>query len=278
MTTKLQYFLLALCFLWASHQTVQAQHSSPVDAGARGLSMASTGVVFSDINSAFTNQAGLAFLDKTSFSIFGAQRYLVQGLNNFGFAAAMPIRKIGTIGLSISHFGHSAYHAQKIGLSYSRLLAPNFALAVQFDYLATSIPDYGIAHNFTGEIGIMYKASKQVTFGAHVYNPFAVKLKSGDAMATLFKVGIGYHPSEKVNLVGEIEKDLLYPLAAKFGIEYMPIKALAVRAGMASGPFRASFGVGVKWQGLLIDFGTSYHEILGFTPAISLSYAFDKKA
>jgi hypothetical protein len=151
-------------------------------------------------------------------------------------------------------------------------------LGVKFDYLATRIPDYGMAHNFTAEVGLLYKVSKQLSLAAHTYNPFRVKLPSGDNLATVFKVGLMYTPSKQVSITSEVEKDLVYPISGKIGLEYRPIEALAIRAGFASAPFRASFGIGLKWDAFVLDFASSYHETLGFSPALSMAYIMKKKA
>ena len=263
----IRYLLFFCAFCWAS-AAATAQTGSPVMGGARGLGMAGASVVFSDINAAWSNQAGLAFVEKMSFSAFGEQRFLMTDLGSYAFAAAFPVQKVGTLSLTFQHFGVQAYNEQKIGLGYARRLGENFSIGVQFDYLATRIPDYGVSHNFTAEVGLLYRFSQQFSLAAHIYNPFRVRLSSADPLATVFRAGFIYSPSKQVSLIGEVEKDFLYPLGGKIGVEYRPVERFVVRTGVGTAPFRASFGVGVEWSGLLIDFATSYHQILGFTPGV----------
>ena len=258
---------------------LSAQNGTPQNAGARGAAMGNASVTFTDINSAFSNQAGLAFLEELSFTAYGERRFLAEGLNSFLFAAAYPIDKIGTVGLTINYFGFNAYNEQKIGLSYARKLAKNFSLGAQFDYLATRIPDYGTAASFTFEIGMLAQLSKQVTLAAHTYNPINSKVAGLDRLPNLVKIGVGYSPSDKVTLTGELEKDIYnFPLVGKIGVEYRPMKALAIRAGFAANqPTMASFGLGLYLQGLRIDVASSYHQILGLTPSVSISYGLNPK-
>ncbi len=264
--------LLAFVAFFCWQQFLHAQTGAPVMGGARGLGLSGASVAFSDINSAWSNQAGLAFIDKMAFSAFGEQRFLMADLGSYAFAAAYPLQKVGTFALTLQHFGASAYNEQKIGLGYARRLGENFSIGIQFDYLATRIPDYGSSHNFTAELGLLYRFSSQFTLAAHIYNPFRVRLASSDPLATLFRTGFIYSPSKQVSLIGEVEKDFLYPISGKIGVEYRPHERFVVRTGIGTAPFRASFGVGVEWQGILIDFASSYHQILGFTPGISLTY------
>jgi hypothetical protein len=258
---------------------LSAQNGTPQNAGARGAAMGNASVTFTDINSAFSNQAGLAFLEELNFTAYGEKRFLAEGLNSFLFAAAYPIDKVGTIGLTVNYFGFNAYNEQKIGLSYARKLAKNFSLGAQFDYLATRIPDYGTASSFTFELGMLAKLSKQVTLAAHTYNPINSKVAGLDRLPNLVKIGVGYSPSDKVTLTGELEKDIYnFPLVGKIGVEYRPMKALAIRAGFAANqPTIASFGLGLYLQGLRIDVASSYHQILGLTPSVSISYGLNPK-
>lgn len=259
---------------------LHAQNGTPQNAGARGAAMGNASATFTDINSAFSNQAGLAFLEELSFTAYGERRFLADGLNSFLFAAAYPMEKVGTMGLSINYFGFGAYNEQKIGLAYSRKLAKNFSLGAQFDYLGTRIPEYGTAASFTFEVGLLAKISKQVTLAAHTYNPINSKVAGLDRLPNLVKIGVGYSPSEKVTLTGELQKDIYdFPFVGKIGVEYRPVKALAIRAGFAANqPTIASFGLGLYLQqGLQIDMAASYHQILGMTPSVSISYGLKPK-
>jgi hypothetical protein len=261
-------------FLALLNSGLKAQNGTPQNAGARGAAMGNASVTFSDINSAFSNQAGLAFLEGLSFTAYGERRFLAEGLNSYLFAAAFPDAKIGTFGLSVNYFGFKDYNEQKIGLAYARKLAKNFSLGVQLDYLGTRIPNYGAAHSVTVEIGLLAKLSEKFSLGAHIYNPTHSKVGAQERLPSLVNIGLAYSPSKKVTLTGQLEKDIYdHPFAGRVGVEYRPVEALSLRAGIvASEAAQASFGIGVLVQSLRIDFATSYHQILGFTPSVSLSY------
>jgi hypothetical protein len=78
-------------------------------------------------------------------------------------------------------------------------------------------------------------------------------------------------------LITEAEKDIDNPARFKAGVEYKIVDALHLRGGIATNPSQYSLGVGINVKDLKIDLATSYHEVLGVTPAISLSYFFGKK-
>lgn len=271
-------YLKLLFFLFTAFSTY-AQNGLPQNAGARGAAMGNAAICFDDINSAFANQAGLAFVNDVSFSAYGERRFMAEGLNSYLFAAALPFDKIGTFGLAINYFGFSDYNEQKIGLNYARKLAKNFSLGVQLDYLGTRIPNYGVAHAVTVELGILAKLNEKVSLGAHVYNPVNAKIGPDDRLPTLFSLGLSYEPSKKVFLSAQLDKDIYnHPFVGRFGLEYRPIDAFYIRAGVSAAALaQASFGIGVNLDQLKIDFASSYHQVLGFTPAFSLSYSIQKK-
>lgn len=266
-----KYLLLILCSSWCL--MISAQNGLPQNAGARGAAMANASLTFTDINSIFTNQAGLGYLEHLSFTAYGERRFLpADGLNSFLFGAAYPHKTIGTVGLSVHYFGYDKYNEQKIGLAYARKLFKRMSIGAQFNYIGTRIGEYGAAHSFTFELGILAKVTKHFSLAAHVFSPARIQLPNGDVLPSMFKLGVAYKPSDKVQLTGQIEKDLENPFNGRFGIEYHPISILYLRAGVSTTPVMASFGVGLNMRGLKIDIATNYHTVLGFTPSLSISY------
>ena len=62
------------------------------------------------------------------------------------------------------------------------------------------------------------------------------------------------------------------------GIEYSPLETLYVRLGFRTNPTEFSFGVGLKLKSNLnIDIGSHWHQVLGFSPGLGLSYRFTKR-
>jgi hypothetical protein len=254
-----------------------AQNGLPPSAGTRGLAMGQTGLTFSDINSIFSNQAGLAFLEGPSFLAFAEQRFLLEELQSFSFGAALPTSS-GTFGLSINHFGFDAYNEQRLGLAYGRRLFGSLALGAQFLMLNTRIPEYGSKAVFTFELGALMELMPQLEFGVHLYSPARVEVSTEEYLPTVLRLGLRYFPSSSLNLLAEVEKDIDYPARIKMGAEYKAAEPLALRFGVATQPVALSFGIGYRLaNGLGLDIASSYHQLLGFTPAAGLNYAINKK-
>jgi long-subunit fatty acid transport protein len=58
------------------------------------------------------------------------------------------------------------------------------------------------------------------------------------------------------------------------GIEFSVVKNFVLRTGIATNSTLISLGMGYKTKGLSIDLAFSYHQYLGYSPFITLSYNF----
>lgn len=249
-----------------------AQNGAPSIAGARGLALGNTGLTFKDIHSSFRNQAGLAFLPSFGATVTAEQRFLVNEIQTYTAAAAYPTAS-GTFGLNLSYYGFEDFNEQRIGLAYARKLFSKFALGVQFDYLNTRITEYGSKGIFTFEVGILSQLFPELSLGVHVYSPVQIEIVEEENLPTIFAFGLNYMPSDKVSILAEVEKDIDFEARVKAGVEYQLVDALSLRVGVATNPTSPSFGLGYRLKsGLGIDVAASYHEVLGFTPAISVVF------
>lgn len=253
------------------HLIAFAQNGLPTSAGAKGVALNDATVTLQGIYSSWANPAGLVSLEQLSFAISGQQRFALTSLNDFGLVSAIPTR-FGVVGLSMQYFGFEAYQEQKIGLSYARQLFEKLALGVQFNYLNTQIIDYGNKGVPTIDIGLQAQLTKTLRLGMTVYNPIAVEV-ADEPLPTLLVIGLAYQPSSKLTIITEVKKDIALPARVVLGIDYQLLKQFALRFGVGSFPANYSFGIGLKLDKFNIDIASKYHQVLGFTPAFSLSYA-----
>jgi len=69
-------------------------------------------------------------------------------------------------------------------------------------------------------------------------------------------------------------KDIDKKAIFKAGIEYRIIEKIYVRGGITSDPTLYTFGFGINFKKLKIDFASSMHQTLGYSPQISIIYTF----
>jgi hypothetical protein len=243
-------------------------------AGARAAGMSNASVTLSDIWSVNNNQAGLSGIKDLSAAICYENRF---GLKTLGDKAGVLIipTSSGVFGLSLNNFGYSRYSENQLGLAYARTFGNKFSAGLSLDYFSVHIAeDYGRSSAIAGEIGMIYKITGKLKIGAHLYNPTRSKLSDQDNeyLPTALKLGLSYEFSKKIIVAIESEKDIQYDGAFKAGFEYHPVKQLYFRAGISTEPVLNSFGFGLEYANLHLDFAATYHRVLGFTPQISLLF------
>ncbi|GJM31972.1 MAG: hypothetical protein DHS20C18_09730 [Saprospiraceae bacterium] len=265
--------IVLCCLLSFSPWYLSAQSGLPPTAGARSAALGSSGLNFTDINSIFSNQAGLADLESLSFTLVGENRFFLNEIKSLSAGAALPTG-VGTFGLSLNYYGFELYNEQRIGLAYARKLMDRLSIGAQFVWLNTNIPEYGNQSTFTFELGLQAKLSKRLSLGFHTFNPARAKLVGEERLPTLLALGLQYQPSDKLYLLAEVEKDLDYTVRTRFGAEYQLVEQLWLRLGIATQPVEYSFGLGYTLKsGFRLDASARYHQVLGFSPGIGLTYS-----
>ena len=239
---------------------------------ARGMGMGGSGLTFKDIQSIWTNQAGLAYMEDWSAAVFGQQHFLVSEIQSAGAAAAIATGS-GTFGISANYLGFETYREQKVGLAYGRKLTDGLALGAQFLLLNTNIENYGSRSLFTFEAGMLAELLPQLTIGFHVFSPIRMEWLEGDRVPTIFSLGAGYRPSAKLLITTEVEKDIEYEARFRGGIEYRIVEQLQLRAGVATKPTNVHFGLGFRVaEKINLDAAVRYHQVLGYTPGVGISF------
>ncbi len=247
------------------------------DAGGRSNAMGNASATLTDVFSAQNNQAALAFVEQISAGLSTQNYFMVDGsiAGHYG-VFALPVQNTGTFGISVNYKGDATYNQSKIGLGYGRKLTDVIAVGLQLDYVGTTTSEVGSGSAFTFDIGLLYKPAKTISIGAKVFNPIRAKtgLESEQELPSLLNIGIGYHPSEKIIICAEAEQETDETLRAKFGIEYHIIDQLFLRGGYITYPSMLSCGIGIQIRQFKLDLSSQFHQQLGATPGLGISYDF----
>lgn len=272
--------LVVVVFLFVfSSQTNLFGGNGNFPIGARSSGLANASVTLTDVWSAHHNQGALGFVDHAAVSAYYENRFFTKAMNLQGVVGTVPL-STGTLGLSFQNFGDNLYSESKLGVGYGMKLADFISAGVQISYLNSRIAqDYGMNHTVTAELGILAKVNDNLSFGAHIFNPFSVKLAeyADERVPSIIRLGMQYDVSEKLICIVEAEKDIEHDLALKFGIEYHPTEIFYFRGGASTGPVTTSFGFGAQMKSLQFDLSASWHQRLGFSPQVGLTYRFNKK-
>jgi len=251
----------------------QSYTLGPVSAATGGTYVTNT-----DFWSSVYNQSGLAYLKKPEIGVGYDNRFLMKELSTKYIAAAVPLSDNGTIGVSVSQFGFHMFNHTHLGIGYGMKLSESFAMGVNLDYLHLNIGDiYGKKSAVAFQAGFLYQLNKSWRIGAHLKNPSMSKLTeyNDERFPTSLQLGCSFIASDNITISAEIEKEIQHKPSLKTGIDYKLFDAFALRAGIATNPTQAAFGFGLILNSFIIDFASSYHEVLGFSPSTGIIYKFN---
>lgn len=240
--------------------------------GARAAGMGFSSVAVADLWSVNNNQAGMAFYDKTAAGVYFENRFLVREAGTQS-GALMFRTKLGVLGATVGYTGDANYNTTRAGLAYALKLGKRFAAGVQLDYIGTSLGDaYGKRSNITFDAGVLLQISDHLTFGAHTFNPMHVKLSdfNNESIPTTLNAGFGFTFSDKLLLTAEACKNSEFPLEFRSGVEYKLAKIAYARIGLTTNPARYTFGFGLGLKKFTLDFSSSVHSQLGYSPQVSM--------
>lgn len=247
--------------------------------GARSLGLSNANTTLFDVWGSQNNQATLGFLDHTAFGISYQNNFAQSELALKSLNAGIK-SKLGGFGVAVQQFGFSDYNENKFGIGYGLKMSKTVAIGVQLNYHLIHITEVQTANKngISADIGLLAKPTKNLRIGAHISNVSNASL-SGDFEEKIpmhIRLGLGYHFSEKLLAVAELDKNIDLKANFKAGLEYHPIKSLYFRGGINTYDLKMSFGMGYNLKGLQLDLATSYQTYLGYLTQISLHYALNK--
>jgi len=244
---------------------------------ARAAGLGNSTIALVDPWSIFSNQAGLGWQRDFWVGVHHENRYFIKELSNSSLSGCIPV-KPGTFGVALTHFGYSQYSQSQVGFSYGMMLSKNIAAGIGINYHSVRFTNgYGSASCVTAEGGIIYQPVDKFAIGAHVFNPSRSSLGSSQNLSTSFGIGFAYHPTEYILITLQGDDNTQSSPVFRTGIEYSPAKRLSLRAGLSSNPMTMAFGLGCKVKSIVFDLAFSYHEVLGYSPYVSLSYTLSSK-
>ncbi len=269
--------ILNYLFVILASTGLGGQISSIEISGTKSNNLGSITNGFTDINAAYTNQAGIAFLKTTCINISYENRFLTD-LNTMGFAIARPFKKQGAFGLTIKKFGIQEFNEIQVGGSYARKINKDIAIGLQINFFNLSIEGYGNKSSASFETGVLYNISKKLIVGCHIKNPFPIKFLESVELPTVISLGLKYKISSILNIYAEVEKNIQKTTLIKSGMEYSPLKSFSLSLGMRYDLEQyANYSFGIAYsikEKIKIELGTIYDLTLGLSPNISVNYIF----
>lgn len=276
-TRALITFALLLAF--AAQARADFRHARM---GPRPRAMGSAFVaVVDDANAVYWNPAGMTLLDRFELTGCRTLLYDVDGLTNDYLAVAYAHPRFGALGISWVRLGlKDVYHEDAVNVAYARRipLVEGLSCGVSLKIFALSAPGYEKYNDpaYEGrdvepsfDLGVHYRVTKALTFGAAVYSANEPELsllrttRSPAPVEREIAVGASYTFRELLLTTFDLKtrRGSFGNAVGRFGSELWFFDAVALRGGFEEGNMTAGLGLkGRRWQ---IDVMLETHYDLG---------------
>lgn len=215
------------------------------------------------------------FMDFKDFysGIFLPTKYINAGIN-FLYSGTKDIELRDEQG---NYMGKGNQNAYVIQISFSKGISPYFMPGVSLKYLYEKLPETeGIGGCI--DAGFTSKITKDLSFGLVIKNAGpSMRYTTGDYPLP-FEIKTGLH--QKIKNIAGIFLDLTFPRGKRYhinsGIEFWIRNLLALRIGYRyiDEINKFTFGGGVNWKDIGLDYAFADYGKLGPTHRISLSFLF----
>jgi len=244
--------------------------------GATSTAMAGLNSTTSNVWSVNNNIGQLSNMKFSAASISIFQPFLVSDFTTSSIAIGV-LSKNGCFGISYSNYGNEFLQFHSTGFGYSMLLNDQLSGGLKINYHYINAGNiYSNKSAISADLGVAAQLNDELKIGVQIINPTLSELDdyNNERIPTAMQIAIGYNLSNEVAAHFAVNKDIIYPASFLAAIEYKPNKSILFRGGIGTNPSLASFGVGTYLKKFTIDIAAQYHQILGFSPEISLTYSF----
>lgn len=264
---------LVILILWAVNLSAQFENT---DVGARPTALGGAFTSLSDNSLAiFYNPAGLGQIKYREFSAFYSPApFGLTDLSTASLSYSEPL-SFGTLGAAFKTYGFDLYRENNFIVSYGNSYKQKIYYGANLNLYNLHIQNYNSAIAFGLDIGAMAYIAKFLQWGFFGKNITGAKIgESKEKIAQVYRTGFTFQPEGNIRVIGEIEKDVKYPLSVRGGMEYSVIDFLDLRFGVGSQPTIFSAGVGINYNLFSFDYAFTKSEDLGFTHLGTVSVNF----
>jgi hypothetical protein len=197
------------------------------------------------------------------------------GLSELATGSACFVWQPGatSVGGYASVSGFALYRETSAGVVVAGVLADRIRVGITSSWSNLAVRGYGNDGFLAIDAGAAAELGVGVTIGACITNANQPRLGESirERLPLAVTVGASLDPGEGLTVIADLRGELRAPVDFRAGIEYTPLRFLALRAGTSTETGLFTCGVGVSIAGVAFDYAMSAHPDLGLTHAVSAS-------
>lgn len=273
-STSTTFYLSCLLLFFLSFSTIQASDHLRSEE-IRSLSLGGVGSVLS----VRSNPSFSSFLDDGLVQINYFNRFSMKELSTLSGDVFVPNSILNAL-LSVSTTGFDQFRETNINIGVNKLLTKSLSLGIGVNYrMASIIAVDERPSRLSLDIGVTYECNEKLMFGCSVQDAPSFTLQEySDGSLPFFgyciRVG-GYYAISNTSLVtSEVAYLENEGVSFRAGLEYTPVSTFDLRVGFCTKPLQPSLGMGYSFRKMNVDVLALYHQQLGISSGVSLSYLF----
>lgn len=242
--------------------------------GARQNAM---GFAFTSISddqwSLFYNPAGISQIKNLNAGVYYSPAPF--GLKELATGSAVITEdfSFGNLGFAVQTYGFELFRENSLSLVYAKSFFPEFQFGLKITYNSLSIANYGNDYSFGFDLGILSILYEGIQLGFATTNinrpTYGV---NKEKLSQTFSAGVSYKSIKNLLISLELEKDVRYPFNFKTGLEYLPVKYLALRFGFNTEPNNFTGGFGISYSMLQFNYSFISNNYLGLTHSFGIDF------
>lgn len=262
-------FILCSCVLFI--KAVDNLRSPDV----RALGMGGNGVT----HSLLFNPSLLPLRMQKELQIDYYNRYSLKELATISGGFCFP-NDVLPFGIHAASFGYDEYRESMFRFSVGKRLNAWCALGVGAQYVVfqSDLFESDVSRLST-DIGLTLYPVENWLIALSIINFPTVSLSNEEVdsehmMPLLMEAGFNWQFINSLLITGGVTYCKNASFSGSLGMEYVPYTDFLLRAGVKTGPFCPSFGIGYQFSSLTTDVVMIYHPVLGISTGVGLSFSF----
>ena len=214
------------------------------------------------------NPASIAS-ESASFSASYSRPFGINELTESILSYEQTLGYVGNSAFAWQQFKTTGYHEDTLSMVYNRKAWSNLNIGVKVEYLNLGIHGFGSTDALGFSSGILWQAKENLRLGAaflRINRP-----KAPHSLPRTFAVGIALKPAKNMTLTADMRKNSSQKIDTLAGCEININPTFVIRTGVHNHPWQVTFGWGVRYDWVRLDYAWLSHPSLDGTHLVSVS-------
>ncbi|MFQ6041644.1 MAG: hypothetical protein ACE5PV_12365 [Candidatus Poribacteria bacterium] len=207
--------------------------------------------------------------ESISFSAAYSRPFGINELTESLLGYEQSLGYMGNVALAWQQFKTTGYREDTLSMVYNRKTWSNLNIGVKVEYLHLSIHGFGNDYALGLSPGILWQANENLSFGAAF--PRVNRPAVPHSLPRTFAMGIALKPAKNMTLTADMRKNSSQKIDTLAGCEININPTFVIRAGVHNHPWQVTFGWGVYYGWVRLDYAWSSHPNLDGTHLVSVS-------